>query len=313
MARTHAVPTIDNSLNTSSYRDLITVTLRGGLGNQMFQYAIGLALASAGGRRLAIDTSMVDADPKREFALGSCRPQPKQLSLLNRLSYGTLRRTPLWPLAVRSQWPLYPGGPRVILERGHFYDPSLLSERGSLILDGYWQTEQYFHSHRQFVEKTFDWSETVTDQSDRELAHKVSAIQSVAVHVRRGDYAHDPHTIAFHGTCEPDYYARAARIILDHTSEAQFFVFSDDPDWAESNLRLPGPMNVVRHSGTVSPHVDMWLMSRCRHAIIANSSYSWWAAWLGERPGKCVVAPRWWYRDHVMRDVSPAPERWHRI
>jgi len=182
---------------------------------------------------------------------------------------------------------------------------------GSVILDGYWQSEEYFHKHRQLIKRTFDWSPIATNDVAESLLESITTTQSVAVHVRRGDYVREAATNAFHGVCEADYYSRAAKLVGEHVADAHYFIFSDDIDWAEQHLVLSGRRTVVRHARDPIPHVDMWLMSRCRHAIIANSSYSWWAAWLTERPGKCIVAPQRWFRDAAMQSITPVPDRWH--
>ena len=293
--------------------DTITVILQGGLGNQMFQYAIGLSLALANGRRVLVDTSPVDTDPQRSYELHACRPPPDRISSPTLWLLRILRNTPVWSYAGRDRRRLYAGGPRLVRERSAVYDPSVSTLQGSLVLDGYWQSEEYFRVCRHSIEQTFDWTAAVQDDNHRNLAERMAATPSVSVHVRRGDYANDPRTRNCHGTCEPDYYERAARVILQHVEDPLFFVFSDDPAWAQSHIRLPGRIEFVWHRAPVPPHVDMWLMSRCRHAIIANSSYSWWAAWLAERPSACVVAPNQWYLDPAMRHVTPVPTRWHRV
>ena len=299
--------------SSSGRRDSIVVTLKGGLGNQMFQYAFGLALADERDGVLLVDSSPLDADSKRSFELDPCRPAPRSIRPPVRWLLQVLRRTPLWHRLGRSRAPVYRGGPRVVIESSSTYDPTVRTLEGSLILDGYWQSEEYFADHRGHLEQVFDWSALIQDAGDVRLADGIRGSESVAVHVRRGDYVSEPHTHAFHGTCEPDYYAEAAELVRREVGPSRFFVFSDDPDWAEEHLRLPGEIVVVRHRSPPPPHVDMWLMSRCRHAIIANSSYSWWAAWLADRPGKIIVAPRCWFRDPAMKDRSPAPARWQRV
>ena len=289
----------------------ITVLLRGGLANQMFQYALGLALAEKSRAQVVVDIAEIDRDAKRDYALGACSPPPRLVSSTGRWLLGLARATPLWNLC-GSRWSaMLPGGPRIIREQGQAFDPRVLSLAGPLILDGYWQSEEYFKHCRASIEQAFDWSAVASREVPEWLVSAIEAPGSVAVHVRRGDYVREPATNAFHGACDPDYYARAAAIVREHVADPHFFIFSDDIDWAEANLVLPGKQTPVRHALATPPHVDMWLMSRCRHAIIANSSYSWWAAWLTERPGKCIVAPRQWFRAPHMQSITPVPARWH--
>ena len=297
----------------ASYRvsESVTVLVRGGLANQLFQYALGLSLAEKSRGQVFVDTADVDNDAKRDYALGACSPPPRRVSPTGSRLTGLARSTPLWNLC-GSRWsPLLPGGPRIIRELGQAFDPRVLSLAGPLILDGYWQSEEYFKHCRGSIEQAFDWSAVASREVPESLVRAVEMPNSVAVHVRRGDYVREPATNAFHGVCDPDYYARAAAIVAEHVADPHFFLFSDDVGWAEANLVLPGGQTAVRHARATEPHVDMWLMSRCRHAIIANSSYSWWAAWLTERPGKCIVAPRQWFRAAEMRSITPVPARWH--
>lgn len=286
--------------------------VNGGLANQMFQYALGLALAENTRRLLFVDTADVDADAKREYALDACSLPPKRVSPAGRFLMRVARLTPLWHLCGQRSSPMFPRGPRIVREQGQAFDPRVLALSGSLILDGYWQSEEYFKHCRPLIEQTFDWTSVASREVAEPLVREIETPRSVAVHVRRGDYARDPATHAFHGVCDPDYYRRAAGIVGEHVADPHFFIFSDDIDWAEANLKLPGKCTAVRHSDGVTPHVDMWLMSRCAHAIIANSSYSWWAAWLTERPGKCIVAPRLWFRAPHMQSITPVPARWHK-
>ena len=289
----------------------VVVILYGGLANQMFQYALGLALSQRSGCRLEVDTSAVDADRKRKYALSVCEPAPRRVAGTERRMLHLLRSTPLWNICGTRWYPAFPGGLRIVRERGQSFDARVFSLEGNLILDGYWQSERYFFEQRTLIERTFDWSRAARGAVADAVIQTIETPHSVAVHVRRGDYVREAATHAFHGTCEPDYYSRAAGIISDHVPQPHFFIFSDDIDWAEANVHLPGERTVIRHDHPIDPHVDMWLMSRCRHAIIANSSYSWWAAWLTERPGKCIVAPRAWFSDASMRGITPVPDRWH--
>jgi len=275
----------------------------------MFQYALGLSLTADRERTLRIDTTDVDADPKRCFELSECRPEPIRIGSLQRAAFKVARTTPLWGVIGGRRWPIYPGGPKLVLEREYSYDPSVFAVKGNIVLNGYWQSERYFLEHRGLVSRTFTWPQP-TDSESLALLARIASSESVAVHVRRGDYALDATTNEYHGTCAPAYYAASASHFANTLGSPRFFVFSDDPAWAASSLALPGPWEVVRVNGPDSARRDMQLMSQCKHAIIANSSFSWWAAWLTERPGKMIVAPRQWFRDRRMRNITPVPSRW---
>jgi hypothetical protein len=135
----------------------------------------------------------------------------------------------------------------------------------------------------------------------------------VRLHVRRGDYVTDPSANAFHGLCPLDYYHRGLDEAARDLTRPECFVFSDDPAWVRENLKLAAPMTVVDVHGPGEAHVDLRLMAACHSHVIANSSLSWWGAWLGRRPGKRVVAPRQWFRSPD-RDASDlVPDRWVRL
>lgn len=129
----------------------------------------------------------------------------------------------------------------------------------------------------------------------------------MSLHVRRGDYVSDARTHATLGVCSLDYYRAAVRYIADHVEAPEFFVFSDDIAWAQANLELGHPCHYVDHNRGAESYNDMRLMSLCRHHIIANSSFSWWGAWLNPRADKVVVAPARWFAggNRVVDDLFP--------
>jgi hypothetical protein len=135
--------------------------------------------------------------------------------------------------------------------------------------------------------------------------------QSISIHVRRGDYVSNT-TAAQHGVCGLDYYRRAVEYMLARLQSAHFFVFSDDPVWTRENLVLPGDATYVQHNVATSAFQDLRLMSLCKHHIVANSSFSWWGAWLNPGANKLVVCPKQWFVDD--RDTSSlSPANWERL
>jgi hypothetical protein len=143
-----------------------------------------------------------------------------------------------------------------------------------------------------------------------ELLEEIRSRCAVAVHVRRGDYVRNARTNEFHGLCTPEYYQAAAKYVVDRIDEPTFLVFSDEPEWVQANLKLGRPTIYVTHDGNCAPHHDMWLMSQCSHHIIANSSFSWWGAWLCRNEKKMVVAPKRWFRDPKVNTSDLIPECW---
>jgi hypothetical protein len=162
-------------------------------------------------------------------------------------------------------------------------------------LQGYWQSERYFLKHASTIRKDFTFRQSPSGQN-ADLMRTILDSAAVSIHVRRGDYVSNPKTFANHGICTPEYYFNAIDIMRQRVPNARFFAFSDDPQWVTSVLapRCDG-MIVVDHNQAEDSCNDMQLMSLCRHHIIANSSFSWWGAWLNQNPDKIVVAPRNWF------------------
>ena len=170
---------------------------------------------------------------------------------------------------------------------------------------------RYFESHASQVAQDFKFTAPMSKQT-AELAQQIQGVEAVAVHLRLGDYASDPKIKAVHGLLPLDYYRRAAATILERVPRAVFFIFSDDPEYARKNVSL-SPNQIVAPSDRSRPdHDDMRLMSLCKHLIIANSTFSWWAAWLCANPSKLVIAPTQWFAG---RPNFPdlVPSNWIRV
>jgi hypothetical protein len=150
-------------------------------------------------------------------------------------------------------------------------------------------------------------------ENQRWLEH-IGACNSVSLHVRRGDYVTDPSAAAVHGTCDLGYYRSAVEHVARATgAQPVLFVFSDDPDWVAANLDLPQEMHLVRNNDASTNYEDLRLMSACRHHVIANSSFSWWGAWLDPRSDAITVAPRRWFAAGTPDARDLVPERWARV
>jgi hypothetical protein len=179
-------------------------------------------------------------------------------------------------------------------------------------LEGYWQSPKYFFDIKNIIGYEFT-VKTGPDQVNKELMEKISQVEAVSVHVRRGDYVSNPATGNYHGVCSLDYYRTAVATITGRVRQPHFFIFSDDPAWAEKNLSVIGPKTVIERNGPERGHEDMRLMSLCRHHIIANSSFSWWGAWLCEKTDKIVISPKRWFKKEDIDTKDLVPESWIRI
>jgi hypothetical protein len=291
----------------------VIIRISNGLGNQMFQYAAGKALAARLGAKVELDTSWFDSfagnTTRRSFALGHfgihdaiADSEEVRLYRGRTLSGRILKR--IFRKDIRRRC-------RCVETREDYFDLAALSRLKGVFLHGFWQSEDYFSDHRDYVRGLFK-SALVTAPDDGHGAISSPGIDSVAVHVRRGDYVANPSFTKRYGLCAPGYYESAAEDLLRRVPGASFLVFSDDPGWAADNLRLPTGTEYMSSTSDNDGYADFSIMCRCKHFIISNSTYSWWAAWLGLDPDRIVYAPRPWFGDG--RDEARiVPDTWIKI
>lgn len=278
------------------------VSLRGGLGNQLFQWALAVALSSTG-HRVVFDTVRLRGN--RPLAIGpllSSYPRVSRLAGLGMVALdkaGLLERVP---------------GLRVVREPSFGYVAnlgSLLGPRNYLL--GYWQSPHYFASSAAPIRAqvlAFGRS-TLTPSGSALLSDVVAAGDVAAVHVRRGDYVTNPVAAAHHGTLGDDYYTLATKQLRE-AGARRFLYFSDDLDWVRANLAGPDDVLVPRTVAT-SPIGEIALMAACAGRVIANSSFSWWAAWLADPSPLPTVAPAQWFADNHADAADLVPPTWTRL
>lgn len=296
---------------------MIIIQLRGGLGNQMFQYALGRRLETLDGQDVRYDLAGFEGDfYGRSYALGCfdvavrfAEPGDVEsvLADANRLNGAqrVIRRLLRWRI----------GRYGLITERGYGFDASVLNLRSGACLRGYWQSEKYFTPVANRVRSDFTLKPDLQARLDASTLEGIAGTNSVGVHVRHqygrsADGRVDPAAFAFHGTLPMGYYHAAFGEMTKRVRNPRFFVFSDDIDWCRANLRADAPLQFVasRHD-----FEDLWLMRLCKHQITANSSFSWWAAWLNGSPHKVVVAPKAWVTDAGIDTADVCPAGWLRI
>jgi hypothetical protein len=289
---------------------MIIVKLMGGLGNQMFQYAAGRRLAYLRRTDLKLDLTWFEnimaVDTKRRYELGAFNIQEQVASAeeAGRLREGLLLRRFGFLFPFRKQ--------RHILEQHYHFDPDILQLPDNVYLEGYWQSPKYFYDIQDIIRAEFT-VRSGPDAGNRRMAEEIAGAESVAIHVRRGDYVSSPAISSRHGTCSMEYYQTAVKTIIGRVVQPHFFVFSDDPAWAKENLSLTGPKTVIGQNGPDHAYEDMRLMSLCKHHIIANSSFSWWGAWLCRNPDKVVIAPQQWFQDKNINTGDLIPAQWTRL
>jgi len=276
----------------------------------MFQYAAACALAQAKGQELRLDLDGFANYPlhcgfelARVFGCQVREAKPAELrAVLGWRAHALARRVLRQP---RFGWLR---GDRFIVEPHFHYWPDIKHVPVDCYLAGYWQSEKYFSEAAGLIRADFTFKQHLENRNAT-LAEQIGRVNAVSLHIRRGDYVKDPKTAATHGVCSPDYYREAIQYIAAHIEQPHFFIFSDDPDWVRENFRIDIPCSYVDHNCGAESYNDMRLMSLCRHHIIANSSFSWWGAWLNPDPDKLVIAPRKWFAN--AKDVSDLfPEGW---
>jgi len=294
---------------------MILVKLRGGLSNQMFQYAAARRLAAVHSTSVRIDTSWYDNIPAgatlRTYELHHLQITGERASRWETIGTDGVRstRVPDLPIALyRRLRPRY----RFVAERYFHFDPSVLALPDNACLFGYWVSERYFVDAAEIIRREFRFRNPPSLENQKWMARMAEA-QSVAIHLRRGDYAADPAVTASHGLCGVDYYRRCVELVRQHVVEPYFFVFSDDLNWARENLGLGTDAEYVDHNQGAPSHEDLRLMSCARHNIIANSSYSWWAAWLNQHESKLVVAPERWMSNPSFDSRDVLPMGWFQV
>ncbi len=296
---------------------MIVGNLIGGLGNQLFQYACALALAGRTGRALALSIDQFAGYALHQgfeltsaFSADAPLASPADLArLLGPLQGPTARR---WVARVLPGRRL---GGRAWFEPGDGrFLPALLQTPGPAYLHGYWQDERYFVDEAAALRRQLRFREPSarTAEGLRRMLDPMAGTP-VSVHLRRGDYVSNPKNRRLYAACTPAYYAAAMDHVQAQEPRAVFWVFSDDMPWAREVLADRAAQVVfVDHNRGHDSWNDLLLMSRCRHHIIANSTFSWWGAWLAEQPGQVVIAPRLWFND-ASRGAHIAPQRWRRL
>jgi hypothetical protein len=237
-----------------------------------------------------------------QFQLGAeVHPSPLARSVLRRLGM----RSPLFDRKAGKLWRRLRFRLDRLAEPRFSYAP-LASVGTGVVLDGYFQSWRYFAEQERAIRAGLTLRHPLSGDN-AELARRIAADNAICVHVRRGDYVKNAVNVAYHGALDLSYYQRALEVLGAATKGAVLYVFSDDPAWSREHIKLGLPTVVIEPSHPDRPWEDLCLMSACRHFIIANSSFSWWGAWLATHADKRVVAPKVWFAgaDHDTADLCP--------
>ena len=310
---------------------MIITKLNGGIGNQMFQYACGRALALRTGDALKLDIS--DFAPHRHNGIDT----PREYSLSHFNIQGDIAdeeeaTTARFPHGIFSKYTEV-FRKKVLRQFNVGFNPRILRAKikqagagGVTYLDGFWQSENYFAEYVDTIRRDFTLKKPFSPRA-RKLAEAITAKSeggpAVSVHIRRGDVARQGTKNPYYGVAAPEYYSRALRYSAETLAARDIkhfrvFVFSDDIEWTKKNIAIPYPTtyvseNAVTDDSTIPDYEELLLMSLCDHNIIANSSFGWWGAWLNKNPDKIIVAPREWSTRNKKWHTDTVPTSWTRI
>lgn len=291
---------------------MVIIHMLGDLGNQMFQYAFGYATVKKKNEVFKLDINKFELYDLRNYELELFSIDTKIASgeEVKKLKYNEENIFDKLFRKIRTK-------ERKLSDRYykevHFnFDKNVFESKGDIYFEGYWQSEKYFKDYRDDLLKQFTLKEEIHLKSQH-YRQKIKDAESVSLHIRREDYVTNTHTNSVHGTCTLEYYQNAVLKIKEKISNAQFFIFSDDLDWAKENLDFIDRITFVELDKEVPDHEEMYLMSQCKHNIIANSSFSWWGAWLNQNPDKIVIAPEKWFNDTTINTSDLIPESWIRL
>lgn len=291
---------------------MIIVKLMGGLGNQMFQYAIGRSLSIKTNQELKFDISFLsDKSPKINFTHRNLELDKFNLDLKfsksseNRYfkSKVSVFNNLLHKFTLKSKNLYLHENPKKLL--------NISSLKRDIYLDGFWQSEFYFSDIREILLKDFSISSFSSEVEI--LANEIKKNMSVSIHIRRGDYASNSYINSYHGTCDIDYYLNAISYMEEKLDNPVFYFFSDDINWVKDNFDSRSNFKFISLIDPMKPHDDLYLMSNCLHNIIANSSFSWWGAWLNQNINKLVISPKRWFVNPVNNPVNLIPLSWIRL
>ncbi len=293
---------------------IIIVRLAGGLGNQLFQYAVGKMLSLKFSVPMKLDLSSYVGYEFHEYSL---TPFNIQENILSEKEYLNLFK-PQKNTIKKKIYKFFGNRYKDILhiyEENNFYFDSQLSEiKPSIYISGYWQSEKYFLEIVMVLKKEFEINIPPSHENN-ELLIKIRNSNSICIHIRRGDYVSVPKFNAFHGTCSLEYYFNAIKYIKERIENPIFYIFSNDIPWSKEHLNFEGDKIFVDINDSKTDYEDLRLMQNCKHNIIANSTFSWWGAWLNENPDKIVIAPEKWFENEEMQNQTQdlIPESWIRI
>lgn len=293
---------------------MIVVKIQGGLGNQMFQFAFASVIAEKNKTKVFLDLSIYDNHKKingytpRSFELNIFNNQykvatNKQIKKFYNLSF-------LNKIKKKFKFAY----PKIVAENNLAFQPSFLIAQTPVNFIGYFQSYKYFDGFEDKIKQLFAFPIKNLSQNSKGALISFKDKNTVSVHIRRGDYVTDSITNSVHGCCTIEYYQSAISFLQTSVSDPTFVFFSDDSHWVKENFinLICNKIFIDFNQGSDS-WMDMYLMTQCQHNIIANSSFSWWGAWLNNKSEKIVIAPKKWFVNQANVSDDLLPENWLKI
>ena len=297
----------------------MVVKLLGGLGNQMFQYAFGRALELSTNSVVKYDVSALANHPVdagytlRNYELGVFNIKIDLATRSDLRQFDSLLFGKSSHLFQRMAQRYLNGVHRFIESDSSTYDEHVFQCIRNTYFEGYWQNERYFKKYENQLINEFSLKNPLSGFNLTLSEQIIKAPNAISLHIRRGDYVSNKQANQMHGVCSPKYYQQSVKILKDNIGELTLFIFSDEPDWVQKNMVFDFPTIYVNNNSGEHGAEDLRLMSLCKHNIIANSSFSWWGAWLNKNPKKIIIAPNEWYSGKQNSADGIIPLNWIRV
>lgn len=293
---------------------MIVVRLMGGLGNQMFQYAFGKYLSVKNNTELKLDLTILGyrnhQNPLaifRDFELNifdstHTIATAEEIDRYNRVGKRNLFKSMIHSVKNKFR------GSKNVFQEGHNYDHKYLQITDDHCIIGRWQSERFFYEIKDVIKKEFQFKKVLNESND--YFKRIRSGNSVAVHVRRGDYVTNIGYAERIGALNLDYYLRSAAYLKGKVKDLQFFVFSDDIAWCKEQFKSSDFIFVEQKGEFNKPEFDLQLITKCDYHIISNSTFSWWGAWLSEKANSIIIAPKTWAKSKEYTPDYIVPDRW---
>ena len=289
---------------------MIIINITGGLGNQLFQYAFGRALSIKNRCQLKLDISSYQNYEWHDYSL---RPFSIRENFADK-SDCELLKGEKFSFVRKIKQNIFNNKKFYYSEKDLRFNEKYKNLANPAYISGYWQSEKYFKQVEEIIRNEFKIV-IPPSKPNQNLIKKIEKENAISLHVRRGNYANIKHVNKVHGTSPLSYYNDAIKVLIPKIPDPVFYIFSDDIEWAKKNLIINNETVFVDFNNNTTDFEDMRLMSMCKHHIIANSTFSWWGAWLNDSKSKIVIAPKIWFNDVNMNNQTAnlIPSNWIRM